>query len=694
MNTAEYNFEGNLKGTLCIVHKMKGMARIFASESDYAVEMFHISDRDKNASDSEEEFDHHKSDDDFSPIKQPPAKKSRTRKEWVFVSSADSGEDAKILCMEKQHQDKTPMLIMQTKHLKDTFFSEFYCGARAKFGCTFQVKYVGNKNEGKPFSVYVVGSHTHSYDEVSHRDDGSAWGIAKHVQEFIKTCVADLKKPKRILREIREQGIAPKPSLKQIQNFCARVRETVQSEFPEENIGELVKWVRDHQYNPDIAEDEPFVLPGAVLPEHLAWEGNADVRVIFVLSTKKLLNNAVIQQASEMATICCSDATYNLLFNKWPVLAMGTLDWAHKFRTISLGVSSHQDQAAFEVLFASTTEGIQLVHGILYQPTYTLQDGAKEIYNASKQVLKPKEIGSCYFHCIQSVVKRKHKFQTMENFQEFLNNVQTLHASQSKEEYHNAAMLFISKWNDREPEHSAWFDDEYFTWRQTFFAALTPPGLPAANCSQEAFHGVLKPDCTQRDRMTCGRLCKALLQELKHQSSNDEMCAPFPSHPILVEDDWRKAQEWLVLNNSSIFVNKRQNAFCVPSSNYLATKPTMDVMRQDLRKWHQKVGPIAEEDFDAYSTRRGMFYEVKCIRPGQILSPFLVLCCSCVYYNKYAKCKHALAVAIGRNMISIPSRFSLQVIGTTDNKKRGQRALAPRQSNFRRGLQKTAKKSG
>jgi hypothetical protein len=95
----------------------------------------------------------------------------------------------------------------------------------------------------------------------------------------------DLKKPKRILREIREQGIAPKPSLKQIQNFCARVRETVQSEFPEENIGELVKWVRDHQYNPDIAEDEPFVLPGAV---KASWEQLAAGRPGGVKAAKKV----------------------------------------------------------------------------------------------------------------------------------------------------------------------------------------------------------------------------------------------------------------------------------------------------------------------------------------------------------------------------------------------------------------------
>ena len=223
-----------------------------------------------------------------------------------------------------------------------------------------------------------------------------------------------------------------------------------------------------------------------------------------------------------------------------------------------------------------------------------------------------------------------------------------------------------------------------FQLEANIFCALTPPGLPAANCSQEAFHGVLKPDCTKRDRMTCGRLCKALIKELKHQSCEDEMCSPFPTHPMLLSDDWQKAQEWLVVNSNYIFANQSKTAFCVPSTPYLAKKNSIDYMKQQLRKWHQKVEPIGGEDFDAYTTRRGSSYQVEGIRPTSILSPVLVLSCSCVFYNKYAKCKHALVVAIHTQMIPIPSNCSIQVIGTSDKKKRGRKALAPTQSQFHR----------
>ena len=250
----------------------------------------------------------------------------------------------------------------------------------------------------------------------------------------------------------------------------------MQSALTQENIGALVNWCRSHQYRPDIAKDEMFVLPGAVLPETLAWEGEADIRVIFVLSTKKLLKNAVLQQESNMPTLSCSDATYNLLANKWPTLIMGTLDWQHKFRTVSVGCSSHQDERAFELLFLSTKAGIVVMHSVIYSPVYTLQDGAREIYNASKTVFTPKQILSCYYHCQAAIFKKKHEFLNKDSYQVFKKDTQILHASQSPVEFHEGAKLLVEKWDQKEPVVMAWFDDEYFKFRQTHYASLTPPG--------------------------------------------------------------------------------------------------------------------------------------------------------------------------------------------------------------------------
>ena len=74
-----------------------------------------------------------------------------------------------------------------------------------------------------------------------------------------------------------------------------------------------------HEYKDSLEDDEMFVLPGAILSEHV--ESNSlyiSYRVLCVLSTRALLRNALVglaQQDSSQATFLSMDGTYNLLAN-------------------------------------------------------------------------------------------------------------------------------------------------------------------------------------------------------------------------------------------------------------------------------------------------------------------------------------------------------------------------------------------
>ena len=128
-----------------------------------------------------------------------------------------------------------------------------------------------------------------------------------------------------------------------------------------------------------------------------------------------------------------------------------------------------------------------------------MQDGARGIFNAAENQLQPKQIGSCWFHVKQAVFKKKHLFVDKNNYRLFCNDLDTLHASQSPDEYHHGASLFIEKWKRKEEKVCAWFDAEYFGWRQTFFASRTPAGLPATNDPHKNFNKLLKEDGTARE---------------------------------------------------------------------------------------------------------------------------------------------------------------------------------------------------
>ena len=105
--------------------------------------------------------------------------------------------------------------VKQTKNLKECILKEYYCSAKAHFGCTFQSKYIFDKAISAPegaYTIYTFGEHNHSHILKC----SNPHGIAPNVQEFIKQCVGNGMKPKGILREIRDTRITPKPTIAQV----------------------------------------------------------------------------------------------------------------------------------------------------------------------------------------------------------------------------------------------------------------------------------------------------------------------------------------------------------------------------------------------------------------------------------------------------------------------------------------------
>ena len=129
-------------------------------------------------------------------------------------------------------------------------------------------------------------------------------------------------------------------------------------------------------------------------------------------------------------------------------------------------------------MYRSVSQGIALVcPGRTLLADYTMQDGAREIYNATQTVLDPKVAGSCLFHAAQAIEKRKAEFKSKASFAAFKLDFKKLQGVQSTVIFHHAASLFIALWDPKEPKVAAWFDDEYLKWRQPFYPAATPAGI-------------------------------------------------------------------------------------------------------------------------------------------------------------------------------------------------------------------------
>ena len=82
----------------------------------------------------------------------------------------------------------------------------------------------------------------------------------------------------------------------------------------------------------------------------------------FVLTTKALLKNLVLQAQGPMDSFMTTDGTYNLLDTGYPCLNVGTVDSNHHFKRAGLCVSRHQNTDSFncKLLFENIKTSIRI----------------------------------------------------------------------------------------------------------------------------------------------------------------------------------------------------------------------------------------------------------------------------------------------------------------------------------------------
>ena len=120
----------------------------------------------------------------------------------------------------------------------------------------------------------------------------------------------------------------------------------------------------------------------------------------------------------------------------------------------------------------------------------------------------------------------------------------------------------------------------------------------------------------------------------------------------------------------------------VPSSSFLITNPGVAELKAQAKRWNQKDTPIAGETFDTYTSRRSSMFQLKKLSGNSVLSPNLLLSCTCPMYLKRHKCKHCIGVAIGLNLLTVPVTMSLERIAAQNSDgslKRGRKPNAPKQ---------------
>ena len=448
----------------------------------------------------------------------------------------------------------------------------------------------------------------------------------------------------------------------------------------QKTIGFLYEWLSSNELTIDSGSHLVGALPGwkCTGPSNIDDVEDKLCDIHFVLTTKALLKNLVLQAQGPMDSFMTTDGTYNLLDTGYPCLNVGTVDSNHHFKRAGLCVSRHQNTDSFKLLFENIKTSIHILFGFLLSVLYACPDSAPEIHNALKYCFGPQAnahnirsvipeqsldtrfmnfIATCYYHVKSAVEMNKHRFSSDQSRTLFEEDIEKLHSISSDIVFDNGSSLFFQKWRRKDKVPTEWFETYWGSAR--FHAGATGDGLPVANSVIERDNRGLKDFITDHKRLAMGNFLGAAVQELQFDSAETQDW-PFEYKVVNGKQRWGFAQLWAKSGVKKYLreADKQKGTWYVPSTAFISANPSASakVMKDSIYAYRESQTVYTGESFDTYLNRVTSFYvlhPVQCPMNGENF-----FTCTCPYFKKYATCKHSLGMSLMKGLATVPANWS------------------------------------
>lgn len=360
-----------------------------------------------------------------------------------------------------------------------------------------------------------------------------------------------------------------------------------------------------------------------------------------VFSTKRLLSLANQE-------IICSDTTYKLNWEGYPVSIVGTFDALMRFHLIGIQISTNEKSSDFMYMFKNIADGVKQFFNVDLGPKYIMSDAAGAIWkgykNAFPDVDSPVRL-MCYFHVIKAI--KSYKYKNASNKILILNDIRIIRQCVSDEMFSFVSTLFIKKWVRKEPDVTKKIQSEWFEKNRNWFygANLNSPGT---NNGLEGFNRNIKRNHTFRERYPLTHFKEILIKLLTESSmrydSNSglrkktfEMCRQYTNIEIAAGES---------IHESGVFEYDSET-FYVKSSKEIKSHPNEITDVDEARNLFRDTDASSFDDYVRYY--HGRIYEVKV---SNKIDWENTATCTCDYFYKNKKCKHILAVLKKKNKVS------------------------------------------
>ncbi|CAH2211747.1 jg19647, partial [Pararge aegeria aegeria] len=409
---------------------------------------------------------YHSSESDSEGVKR--AKKQRRDKKWIVINQYPNAEEAESFVKSESTWSRN-----YTRTCEDGTKKFYRCNRVKKRGpqCDAELYFL-YVNDGDKVIAYQTDCE-HNHDAIGTRD---SYGVHEKTKHEIDKLLGLRLKPKGILAALSKIQGVKMPTKRQLDNYLCDRRSAA---FGRSAIylGELEQWIHNRTAIPD-DDNEVFVISN-----HRTEGSEPSFR--FALSTKRLLGMI------RFTDVMHAGATYNLIWQGFPVFTVGAMDRNRKFHPLCLWVASNQRQEDFQAIFDGLKEKVMLIYDHVMRPRVLVCDGAHHIQNAFHAVFGVEPITRiCWSRTKKNMQKIVAKIVTHNDQKSVLEDIDSLHNASSPEVFHAAAQAFLTKWK-HETVLVQHIKEEWLNKNSNWFLGAAPLS-PSTNDALESFNRSIK----------------------------------------------------------------------------------------------------------------------------------------------------------------------------------------------------------
>ena len=298
--------------------------------------------------------------------------------DWRLRTSFENIEDYRNSNIFKDLKEN--FTLRKRRELNHGDVENFICRFSRKVGfakCSREIKVV-YPSDSVGVEIYEYKNHIH---EQSSQKSSKVYRWSALANSIIETGIKNGAKPKVILRNLRDQdafGLGEEPSLNCLYNKVASMKKVLKLSEKIENTHELRIKLKEYEAIPE-DKDEGFVSYSKI-DDDVAHPD--DTRVLVIFTTRNL-----IERMGKTDNVHV-DATYRLVWQKYPILICGVTSDTGTFFGSMLVLSSNED--------AETWRGVyDYVHSLNIHPKFRMSDGAKAITRGGLDVFANCEEEDC-----------------------------------------------------------------------------------------------------------------------------------------------------------------------------------------------------------------------------------------------------------------------------------------------------------